>query len=469
MKLSAILSLTKEVTLFTGGPEVQLETEILSITHRVEMWKEGVIFADFGRETAPPDSILLTSTPREGHSGLQLICENLKTTSRNLSLIIHKEAIESNQLVAVTGTNGKTSVVHMARQLSESNDVVSYSLGTLGIHGNGLQEKTPNTTNLPLDLHPLFTKVHQQGSGVIFMEASSIGLREGRLDGLNFFASGWTNLSQDHLDVHGSMEIYWKDKLRLLKLNKGKIVCNLDNTYTESLRKEERSLTYSTSDSSADYYFKEIKANEDGFQLNLIAEGESIQTEVTFLGRHNLSNLLCAMGMVNAIGISFHEMATSLPSISLPRGRFDRAETRAQGRTYIDYAHSPEGLEKTLLAAREHFPNHRIKVLFGCGGDRDRNKRAPMGEIAERLADEIWLTSDNSRSEPTSSILHDIIEGMKTPPHFMFEDREEAIYEALSSMEDSDVLLICGKGHETEQVLGDTTLTLDEYSCCKNF
>jgi UDP-N-acetylmuramoyl-L-alanyl-D-glutamate--2,6-diaminopimelate ligase len=469
MKLDHLLTFVEGVEYHGSWGKSDRVREVNSLAHRPEKWTEGVLFVDFRKGPIPVGAVVLVSEPRLDFSGPQIVCGDLVSTSRRLSLIVHQGALKGLDLIAVTGTNGKSTVVHLARQLLDCLSHPVLSLGTLGLRGMGLDQPTPNTTNFPLDLHPLLSDVKEAGGKTVFMEASSIALREKRLEGLEFFATGWTNLSQDHLDVHGSMEEYWEDKRQLLKLGGGKVVYNLDDPFTASLQREGLSMSYSISDSGADYYFKEAKASADGFELELVADGEGYPARVSFLGRHNLSNLLCAVGLVESLGVAVSEMVSVFPELDLPRGRFARAETRALGRTYIDYAHSPDGLEKTLMAAREHFPKERLKVLFGCGGDRDSNKRAPMGKLASELADEVWLTSDNSRGEETGDILKDIALGMSKSPERQLEDRERAIHDALSSMKEGDVLLICGKGHETEQVLGDSTLTLDEFSCCKNF
>jgi UDP-N-acetylmuramyl-tripeptide synthetase len=469
MRLDLLMDEVKGLEIHGSWGDTDRAREVNSLAHRPEDWKEGTLFVDFRKGPLPKGALVLTSEHRPDHDGLQLLCHDLPEVSRKLSLLIHREAIQALDLIAVTGTNGKSSVVHFAQQLLSSLGHPALALGTLGLNGHGLHRETPNTTNLPLDLHPLLSEVHRSKGKTVFMEASSIGLREDRLKGLTFKSTGWTNLTQDHLDVHGTMESYWQDKRRLLSLSQGVVVYNVDDAYTRRLCGEDKCLSYSISDSGADYHFKEITAHSEGYDLEFMALGQSHRAQVPFMGRHNLSNLLCAMGLVHSVGVSASQMSPALPNLSLPRGRFERAETRALGRTYIDYAHSPDGLERTLRAAKEHFPKQRLKVLFGCGGDRDSAKRAPMGQIASKLADEVWLTSDNSRSEPTSSIFKNIVAGMGSAPHKQFEDREEAIHDALASMKENDVLMICGKGHETEQILGDTTLTMDEFSCCKNF
>ena len=370
-------------------------------------------------------------------------------------------------VAAVTGTNGKTSVATFARQIWTAAGQQAASVGTLGLVPEIADSPGKLTTPDPEALHRCLAQLADQGVDRLAIEASSHGLDQARLDGLNVSAAAFTNLTQDHLDYHGTMAAYMSAKLRLfshLLQKDGTAVINADSQYAAAVAEtcRARRLAAWTYGEAADSDLRLVSRQPTlaGQHLDLSLFGESADVQLPLVGRFQAMNALAALGLVLASGLDRDAALAAIERLEGVPGRLQRvAETPSGGQVFVDYAHTPDALETVLQALRPHV-GRRLICIFGCGGDRDRGKRPIMGEIAARLAEEAIVTDDNPRGEDPAAIRQEIIAA--APDAREVDDRARAIATAIADMGEGDLLLIAGKGHETGQIVGDQTLPFDD-------
>jgi UDP-N-acetylmuramoyl-L-alanyl-D-glutamate--2,6-diaminopimelate ligase len=374
--------------------------------------------------------------------------------------------------IAVTGTNGKTSVANFCRQMFARAGRTSASMGTLGLtvtRPDGSNEQlTPAGLTTPdaADIAELLTKVSAMGVTHFAMEASSHGLDQRRLDGVKLKAAGFLNLTQDHLDYHGSMEAYRAAKLRLFETllpRGGTAVLNADSdayaAFAAAAVCAGQSVV-SVGEAGQGIRLLERTLLPEGQRLKLDVHGLACQVRLPLAGGFQASNALVAMGLSMAAGLSADEALAGLETLEGAAGRLQRVGTSARGgEAYVDYAHTPDGLETVLKALRPHVRGKLI-VVFGAGGDRDRGKRPIMGQIATDLADVAIVTDDNPRSEEPAAIRAEILAGAKGAEEI--GDRREAIRAATALLSDGDILVVAGKGHEQGQIVGATIHPFDD-------
>jgi UDP-N-acetylmuramoyl-L-alanyl-D-glutamate--2,6-diaminopimelate ligase len=362
-------------------------------------------------------------------------------------------------------------VVELTRQLHQQlkPELQPTALGTLGCISSNWTLPSPNTTPFPLDLHPLLREARTKGSQLVVLEASSHALHQERLAHLNISASAIVHLGHDHLDYHKTLNAYHEAKLKLIQMTQGPVVVNIDvlEQYPERFKGCE--IITTGINRKADISFEIKEQNEHGFHGQLRLHGHSFTTSLPLWGTFNLSNSLAASAFASISGCDAEAIAEAWPTLQLPKGRLHAVETRAKGDVRIDYAHTPDALESVLLAAKAHCPTARLNVLVGCGGDRDASKRPLMGEIASKLADQLIITSDNPRSESPEGIIQDILLGCGDTKPMVEVDRRKAITKALEAQGENDLLLICGKGHENEQIISDQRHHFDEFEICQKF
>ncbi|MBI1275055.1 UDP-N-acetylmuramoyl-L-alanyl-D-glutamate--2,6-diaminopimelate ligase [bacterium] len=392
-------------------------------------------------------------------------------------------APQPDYVAAVTGTDGKTSVAHFTSSLWEWQGKKAASFGTVGVRGGNLPVELTdmaiaNTTPGSVALHQLLQALARHGVQHVAMEASSHGLHQYRLDGVRLFSAAFTNLTQDHLDYHGTLEAYFEAKARLFKelLPKdGTAVINLEDALGEALIAacRERGIRHWGYGhiKGAELELVEWRPHVKGAEVVLNLFGTVYTTDVPLLGRFQVMNLLAALGMVAASGEPVDSLIGYLPKAEGVPGRMQRAVVTPQGAVVlVDYAHTPGALEQVLKAVRLHAENARVIAVFGCGGDRDPIKRPLMGEIAGRLADVAILTDDNPRTEDAASIRAAVKAGMG---HAVAEvhdigGRAEAIQAAVRMARAGDVVLIAGKGHEKEQIIGTVKHPFDDVQVARD-
>ena len=363
-------------------------------------------------------------------------------------------------IAAVTGTNGKSSVVGFARQIWAQLGLRAASLGTLGLEAPGLRDEPGLTTPDPVSLHRQLAELTGAGITHLALEASSHGLEQSRLDGVRIGAAAFTNLSRDHLDYHVSMEAYLQAKARLFKdllPTGGVAVLNADSDAFTTLRDVCRAagheiVTYGHA--GGDIRLVDMTALVDGMRLCLTVHRRGYETNLPLLGGFQASNVLAALGLVIGLGADPGQAVAALPMIKGIRGRMEIVTRHPNGaRICVDYAHTPDALDTALGAMRPHVRG-KLVAVFGAGGDRDKGKRPLMGAAGARHADLVIVTDDNPRTEDARQIRRQVLAGC--PGAREIGDRAEAIARAVAGLEADDALLIAGKGHESGQIVGTT-------------
>jgi len=374
---------------------------------------------------------------------------------------------QAMKLVGITGTNGKTTIAYLLYKLLLSKTQAAY-LGTLSYEWPGEKMQAPNTTPGPEVLIPFLSGMREAGVRYVAMEVSSHALDQFRVQGLKFEVAVFTQLTQDHLDYHGSLESYFQAKRKLFAAapsTSSKLI-NKDCSYGRRLLEEFKgSKSFSLKD-SADYFAKDIKTTFLGSTFVLCYKGREEPFSIRLPLRHNVANVLCVLGTLDLLGLDPVAFRDVLGGFSGIPGRFERVEGNNDIHVFVDYAHTPDAFENVLSETKKLTPK-RILTMFGCGGDRDRQKRPLMAASACRYSDVVVITTDNPRSEDPGNIAADINKGIdrKVNPHCQIHeilDRETAIGRIIAMAEPGDVVLLLGKGHEDYQILGDRKIPFDD-------
>jgi len=378
---------------------------------------------------------------------------------------------QPDTIIAVTGTNGKTSVAVFVRQIWQAMGFRAASLGTIGVVGPEGAAYLEHTTPDPVQLQALVAKLAEDHVSHLAVEASSHGLSQYRLDGLRLTAAGFTNITRDHLDYHSSFDNYFEAKMRLftelLPAGAGAVI-NSDSPHGEEvrMRAEARGLaSFTVGRTGRDIRLVEVK--REGLEQHLLLQTRSGAHDVTLplVGDFQISNALVAAGLVIASGGEEEIALRSLSSLKGATGRLDLvAKTSTQALAFVDYAHTPDALENALSALRP-FASGKLIVVFGCGGDRDKGKRPLMGAVAAKLADRVIVTDDNPRGEDAAVIRKEILVG--APRALEIADRALAIREAVASANSGDIILVAGKGHEEGQIIGKETRPFSDHAAVR--
>jgi UDP-N-acetylmuramoyl-L-alanyl-D-glutamate--2,6-diaminopimelate ligase len=375
-------------------------------------------------------------------------------------------AAQPQHIAAVTGTNGKTSTVDFARQMWLGMGLKAASIGTLGIVGDEVSEPSTHTTPDPVTLHATLARLATSGIDYLAIEASSHGLHQHRLDGVEVSAAAFTNLSRDHLDYHASADRYLEAKWRLFEAVMepgGVAVLNADSTEYEQLRKvctARRHKVISYGRSGQDIRLRECRPFAAGQDMRVCIFGSRYEISLSLVGGFQADNVLCALGLVLACGCDVESVLGVLPTLKGVPGRVEEVARHPCGASiYVDYAHTPNALDNVLETLRQH-TRRDLVVVFGCGGDRDRIKRGEMGRIAAAKADRVFITDDNPRSEDPARIRGSVLDAC--PNAIEIGDRTEAIHAAIQGLRSGDVLVVAGKGHETGQIVADKVIPFDD-------
>ncbi len=389
---------------------------------------------------------------------------NTKTFLSHACARFYGNPSEKLHVIAVTGTNGKTTVSHLIGQLLDSQGVQVAVIGTLGLFINGkkIHEFHSNlTTWSAIELHQTLAYCVNNHVTHVVLEASSMGLAQHRLDHCSIDQGVFLNLGHDHLEDHAGFEEYGKSKRKLLNLCK-QIVANEDDVYwNEHVKKSNKPVDWFN---RGQIELVEMKSN----QMLIRLKGDRTIIPIQFTGLFNVANLAAALMTLNQIGFSANQLKPFLSYLSLPMGRLQMVEGD-YCEVFIDYAHTPEALQQVLESLRD-IVKGRLVLVFGCGGDRDHEKRPEMGKIASMYADKVIVTSDNPRTENPIDICHDIIKNLPSLSTIHVElDRKEAIEKALQLANHLDTVLIAGKGHETTQHIGANIIPLSDEQIVKEF
>ena len=364
-----------------------------------------------------------------------------------IAAAFHEHPTRLLRVVGVTGTNGKTTTVHLLRSVLEAHGWETGLIGTL----TGART-TPEAPELQARLAAMVA----EGKQAVAMEVSSHALAQHRVDAVHFAVAVFTNLSRDHLDFHASMEEYFEAKARLFEPERSAVgVVSVDDPHGRLLVEASRIPTHPFSiDDAVDL---EVGAGGSTFRW----QGERV--ELRLGGRFNVSNALAAATAARLLDVPAATIAAGLSAAPGVTGRFETVDEGQPFGVIVDYAHTPDGLEQLLVAAREVAGTHAVSVVFGCGGDRDRTKRPAMGTVAARLADRVVITSDNPRSEDPQAIIDEVLRGIDDRTGVVVEpDRAAAIGIALGQARPGDLVVVAGKGHETTQTIGDRVVPFDD-------
>ncbi len=400
-----------------------------------------------------------------------VVVENARRALAEIAANRFGHPADSMVMLGVTGTNGKTTTTYLVKHMLED---AGRKVGLIGTNQNLIGDEvveTERTTPESYELHALFARMRDAGCTHVIMEVSSHSLVLDRVHGIHFAVGAFTNLTQDHLDFHKTMEEYRRAKALLFTIS-DKGVINLDDPAAGAMLADAKCpcLTFSCEKDAADLTAKNLKLHADGVEFVAATKGDLARVKLPIPGHFSAENALTALGIVLQLGMPLADAAKSLATATGVKGRVEVVPTDTDYTVLIDYAHSPDGVENVLRAVRG-FARGRVVALFGCGGDRDRTKRPKMGKIAADLADFCIVTSDNPRTEDPKTIIDDILEGMKgtKTPMQVIVDRPEAIHWALAHAKKDDIIVLMGKGHETYQEVNHVKHHMDEREIVRDF
>jgi UDP-N-acetylmuramoyl-L-alanyl-D-glutamate--2,6-diaminopimelate ligase len=472
MKLQSMVDLLRQHGLLVRAPDVDPVLGGITVDSR-EMMPGGLFIAIEGAEADGHDFVANAASKganaavverQVGTNLPQVVVRDSRRAAEVLAAAWYHEPASQLKLVAVTGTNGKTTTAALLRHILNA-ALDAGSIGTVGaIDGRGspvVSTAGSLTTPGPVDLQATLRGMIDRGVKRVVMEASSHALDQRRLDALSFAAGVFTNLTHDHLDYHASMEEYARAKLRLAQLvrSDGVLSVNADDPAWDELDADPRTVTWGYTE-RAQVRIRHAHTLSAGSRFVLESRFGSGEIDLPLPGDFNVANGVAAATAALALGRSFEEVATRLGTAPQVPGRMERI-IDAPFHVIRDYAHTPDALQRLLATLRPITPG-RLMLVFGCGGDRDRTKRPVMGRIASEGADVVFLTSDNPRTEDPERILDDIAAGMPPRRYHRDVDRHLAIATALGQARPGDVVVLAGKGHETYQVIGHTREPFDE-------
>ncbi len=449
------------------------DMEVLTVCLRADTVQTGSIFPvvkgakidalDFIDEAIQNGAVFLMADREVNASVPVIVTSNLRLTIAKAADVLNPTP--TLKKIAVTGTNGKTSVAYFVQQILNQAGKVAASIGTIGIVSPVLTQEGSMTTPDSVTLHQSMKTLAEKGVEYIALETSSHGLDQERAGAIDFIAAGFTNLTRDHLDYHETMEAYLAAKMKLFTERvsaTGVAVINADVPEFEVIAAAARKRGVSVYGYGANGEELKLLSRHpvlDGQDVVISVLGKSYSIHLNLFGDFQVMNVLCAIGLCMAAGVAVDTIMAILPSLRAPAGRMELVTAVNGASVFVDYAHTPDALERVLFSLKPHAMN-RLVCLFGCGGNRDMGKRAQMGVIADRLADDVYITDDNPRMEEAADIRRMIKEAC--PKGIEIDGREEAIYEALRGLDEGDVLVVCGKGHETGQTIGTTVYRFND-------
>jgi UDP-N-acetylmuramoyl-L-alanyl-D-glutamate--2,6-diaminopimelate ligase len=401
----------------------------------------------------------------------QLIVPDTRAAMNVLAAPFFGDPSRRMALIGVTGTNGKTTTAWLVHAILAASGRRAGLIGTIEVRlGDGRSIEGVRTTPESADLQRLLATMAAGGARWAAVEATSIGIAQGRLAGTRLAVAIFTNLSQDHLDYHGTLEAYFDAKRALFSPGQvDRALVNADSLHGQRLREELQARgeieTWSYGAGDADFRAVDVTSSSGGARFRAVGPTLDAAVEIRLPGAFNVSNALAAAAAVSLLGVDATEILTGLASVAGVPGRFEPVETGGELSVIVDYAHTPDGLENVLRAARQ-IASGDVIAVFGCGGDRDRGKRPEMGAIAGRLADRVVVTSDNPRGEDPLAIIEGVEEGLRRAPppggYAVVPDRAAAIRQAVDGARPGDVVVIAGKGHERYQEVGGVRRPFDD-------
>jgi len=481
--LSELLSSMRQLA--ASGPQ---EVEVCGLTHDSRRVRPGFIYCALKGERVDGEAFIddaieagavaILSEAEASRTGVAwLRSPDARRAMAVLAAAFYGHPSGALRVAGVTGTNGKTTVAFLLHHLMRASRGRAGLMGTV-FYDDGLDRfPASHTTPESVDLQEWLSRMVAHGCGGVAMEVSSHALVQRRTEGIAFDAAIFTNLTQDHLDFHGTMEAYFEAKARLfdgLAAQSGKKPTAIINTddpagrrLVTRLGERVRVVRYGLG-VNAEYRATNVRFDASGTQYQLEVGERKLLVRLPLIGRFNVSNSLAALAGATACGLNLREAVANLAQAPQVPGRLESVAVRRPFRVFVDYAHTPDALENALVTLRELSPR-RLLAVFGCGGDRDAGKRPLMGAVAARLADYTILTSDNPRGEPPAGIMDEIKAGFTSPAFELVEDRRQAIGRAIDLAQEGDIVLIAGKGHENYQIFADRTVDFDDRLVARRF
>jgi UDP-N-acetylmuramoyl-L-alanyl-D-glutamate--2,6-diaminopimelate ligase len=462
-------------------PAKVLEVEISSVTSDSRQVSKGTIFIATRGEKQDGHQylaqaqesgavVLIGETPRpSGVTGPYIRVENAKLALARLAGEFYGNPSHGLLMVGVTGTSGKTTTTYLVEAILKAAGFVPGVIGTVNFRYKGKILESTHTTPGAVELQKLLAEMKADGVNAVVMEVSSHALKQSRVAGLAFDAAVFTNLSPEHMDFHPDMEDYYASKSILFKeLTETALRCgkkpvasiNLDDSYGKRLYLELQGKFPSVTQKRLGFSI-EGEAEFSGSALEVDASGirgqvGQVRVDSPLTAQFNVANILAAISIARGLGIQPDAIARGLAGLSVVPGRLERVPNSKGLNILVDYAHKPDALEKVLKSLRAIRREHRLLTVFGCGGDRDRTKRPVMGKLAVDLSDQVWVTSDNPRTEDPAQILKEVTAGAGSATNYKVEaDRKKAIFDAIRAAKAGDIVLIAGKGHEDYQIIAD--------------
>ena len=480
MKLESLL---KDVAAtHVDGP---LDREITAIAYDSRRVKPGSLFVAMKGEkvdggifidnaiAAGAEAIVCESGQAKGRATV-IVVPNAREALAEIAANFYQHPAKHLKVAGVTGTNGKTTTAFLLKHVCEAVLLRCGLLGTVRYEVGERILPASRTTPESLDVQDLLWQMRSAGCKAVAMEVSSHALVQARVRGIEFDAAIFTNLTQDHLDFHQTMEAYFEAKSRLFsglaaQKKKGRAVINLDDRFGAQLvnrYKRDFSITTYGLGANADFRASNMRIDFNGTSYQLDALGRSFLVRLPLIGQFNVYNSLAAIAGASALGIEVRNAVLSLANATSVPGRLEAVPAQRQFRVFVDYAHTDDALLNVIRTCRELNPA-RLIVVFGCGGNRDKTKRPRMGAVVDQHADYAIVTSDNPRKEDPLAIIEDIKPGMKRGRYEAIVDRREAIFKAVAMAQARDIVLIAGKGHENYQEFADHTSPFDDVAVAR--
>lgn len=472
--------LLAEIISGMNGVEVLGDTQVrvTGITHDSRKVSRGDIYVciqgftvdghDFAEKALEAGAVALVVQTFLPLSVSQLKVQDTRQAMGKIAAEVFGNPSRQLELVGVTGTNGKTTIIHLIERIARKNGRRTGLIGTLGARIADRVFPGNNTTPEATEVQRLLADMVSDGVETAVMEVSSHALDLGRVNGCAFNAGIFTNLSQDHMDYHKDISAYLEAKALLFSQMNGErkgqfAVLNADDSVSYPFLKEQaacRVVTYGI-DSEADYQAKNIRLSEQGVEFDVLFQKDSAEVVYSTPGKFSVYNALAAFAWGIESGYPLKSVVEALAEIKGVPGRFESIRKGQPFLVIVDYAHTPDGLENVLKTARE-ITSGKLITVFGCGGDRDSKKRPLMAEAASRWSDEIVITSDNPRTEDPEKIIENILPGIKGINFKVIQDRRSAIFDACSMAASGDTVMIAGKGHEDYQIIGTEKIHFDD-------
>ena len=473
--------------LFNGiqviNSNTNLECEVAYITNDHRKVRQNYIFvaikgqnrngADYISLALEKGAVAIVTQEKDSCDGKipYILVDNVRSTIAKMWSNYYDNPAKDITTVAITGTNGKTSSAYFLYSILQSSKIPCGLISTIECLANGEKIYRTNecsvsdinsamTTPDPESLYSIYGAMRNRGVKIVVMEASSHALEQNRLDGIEIEIGAFTNLTSEHMDYHKNIDDYFNAKEKLMKKSK-LCVINADDEYGKLLAEKYsyKSVTFSLNN-FADFYANECKVNLEGCRYSLNHKNQSIRITTKTLGNFNIYNSMLAASCAKLLGIDNKYIKQGIEEINQIKGRLERYKNK---NIYIDYAHTPDAMRKVIMLFKEIEPQKKLTVLFGCGGERDREKRSEMGNLSTTLADFTVITSDNSRGEDPKEIIADILKGvLPNRKYTVIVNREEAIKYIAKKLKKDEILLLLGKGHEAYEITSSGKKHFDE-------